>query len=226
MRVEFLEGIAVVGHLTLIELLVSKLKCHFNLVDSQPVNVGADVVHVFSARIWHVCQLSECREQRSFEVCIDLAKHLLGIGISFDCVYNLCKAHAVVTEVADHILCIVLNRIQCDRFVDIRPLYFSTVQSFKLNSCTIKRSLLARCLCIDLIGRVAMRDEIAKEIAQVLTIRVVVIDAKTCAAVEVLEFLIGVRCEVKRFRVLPLTVAANFNREDGLPTCIFTLFLT
>ena len=169
MRVEFLEGIAVVGHLTLIELLVSKLKCHFNLVDSQPVNVGADVVHVFSARILHVCQLSECREQRSFKVCIDLAKHLLGIGISFDCVYNLCKAHAVGTEVADHIH-IVLNRIQCDRFVDIRPLYFSTVQSFKLSSCTIKRSLLARCLCIDLIGRVAMRDEIAKEISQVLTI--------------------------------------------------------
>ena len=128
-----MKDIALVGHLALVELLVGKLKCHFNLINGQPVDVVADVVHVFSARIGHVCQLSERGEQCSFQVSIDLAKHLPGVEISLDCVFDLCKARAVViSNVADHILRIVLNRIQCERIVDIRPRNLSTIHSFKL----------------------------------------------------------------------------------------------
>ena len=95
-RVELLIVLALIRDIALILLVFVQLKSEFKVILLSPVDVGADVVHFFSACFWHVRDCAELREESCLQVSVYLLHHCLSLTISLNCVEDSFESPTVI----------------------------------------------------------------------------------------------------------------------------------
>ena len=82
--VKLLVDFVLVGDMDLIHLIFIELKGELNATGLGPEDIVADVMHIVSARVRHVRDLPQLREQSRLQVSVDLSHHCLSVTIGLN----------------------------------------------------------------------------------------------------------------------------------------------